>query len=32
MEKIELTKNTVKKFYNTPIEVNLWLCYNAPIS
>ena len=24
MEKIELTKNTIKKFYNTPIEVNLW--------
>ena len=29
MEKIELTKNTVKKFYNTPIEVNLWNgCFN----
>ena len=29
MEKIELTKNTIKKFYNTPIEVNLWNgCFN----
>lgn len=29
MEKIELTKNTIKKFYDTPIEVNLWNgCFN----
>ena len=29
MEKIELTKNTIKKFYNTPIEVRLWSgCFN----
>lgn len=29
MEKIVLTKNTIKKFYNTPIEVNMWNgCYN----
>ena len=29
MEKIKLTKNTIKKFYNTPIEVNLWNgCFN----
>ena len=29
MEKIELAKNTIKKFYDTPIEVNLWNgCFN----
>lgn len=29
MEKVELTKNTIKKFYNTPIEVSMWNgCYN----
>lgn len=29
MEKVELTKNTIKKFYNSPIEVRLWNgCFN----